>query len=66
MRLWLNSMTKDAIRNAFGDLRPGADLASLEAAARSRSEADWIVGMNATRATTIRRASRYRWRSPAS
>jgi DNA topoisomerase-3 len=53
-RLWLNSMTRDAIKAAFATLRPGADLASLEAAARSRSEADWIVGMNATRAATIR------------
>ena len=59
MRLWLNSMTKDAIRSAFGDLRPGADLATLEAAARSRSEADWIVGMNATRAATIRLRSSF-------
>jgi DNA topoisomerase-3 len=59
MRLWLNSMTKDAIRAAFGELRPGADLASLEAAARSRSEADWIVGMNATRAATIRLRSSF-------
>src|SRR5205823_1531842 len=53
-RLWLNSMTKSAIREAFGSLRDGSELASLEAAARSRSEADWIVGMNATRAATIR------------
>jgi DNA topoisomerase-3 len=59
MRLWLNSMTKDAIRTAFGDLRPGADLALLEEAARSRSEADWIVGMNATRAATIRLRSSF-------
>jgi DNA topoisomerase-3 len=59
MRLWLNSMTKDAIRNAFGDLRPGAELATLEQAARSRSEADWIVGMNATRAATIRLRSSF-------
>ncbi|HWC85502.1 MAG TPA: DNA topoisomerase 3 [Solirubrobacteraceae bacterium] len=58
-RLWLNSMTKRAIREAFGSLRPGADLASLEAAARSRSEADWIVGMNATRAATIRLRSSF-------
>src|ERR1700733_5217900 len=58
-RLWLNSMTKSAIEAAFGDLRPGADLASLEAAARSRSEADWIVGMNATRAATIRLRSSF-------
>jgi len=58
-RLWLNSMTKSAIRAAFADLRPAADLASLEAAARSRSEADWIVGMNATRAATIRLRSSF-------
>jgi DNA topoisomerase III len=58
-RLWLNSMTKSAIEEAFGSLRPGADLASLEAAARSRSEADWIVGMNATRAATIRLRSSF-------
>jgi DNA topoisomerase III len=58
-RLWLNSMTKEAIRNAFGSLRPSADLATLEEAARSRSEADWIVGMNATRAATIRLRSSF-------
>ena len=58
-RLWLNSMTSTAIRDAFGELRPGADLAQLEAAARSRSEADWIVGMNATRAATIRLRSAF-------
>src|SRR5207302_7920765 len=39
--------------------RPGTELASLEAAARSRSEADWIVGMNATRAATIRLRSAF-------
>ncbi len=58
-RLWLNSMTNEAIKDAFGRLRPGEDLASLEAAARSRSEADWIVGMNATRAATIRLRSSF-------
>ena len=58
-RLWLNSMTKEAIKNAFQGLRPGSELASLEAAARSRSEADWIVGMNATRAATIRLRSAF-------
>jgi DNA topoisomerase-3 len=58
-RLWLNSMTREAIRVAFEALRPGAELASLEAAARSRSEADWIVGMNATRAATIRLRSSF-------
>ena len=53
-RLWVNSMTKQAIREGFDRLRPGDQLAPLERAARSRSEADWLVGMNATRAATIR------------
>jgi DNA topoisomerase-3 len=54
LRLWLSSMTKKAIEEAFTRLRPGEEMASLEAAARSRSEADWVVGMNATRAASIR------------
>src|SRR6478735_5233542 len=58
-RLWLNSMTTAAIKDAFSQLRPGDELATLEAAARSRSEADWIVGMNATRAATIRLRSSF-------
>src|ERR1700735_4139327 len=58
-RLWLSSMTNAAMRDAFGSLRPAAELASLEQAARSRSEADWIVGMNATRAATIRLRSSF-------
>ena len=53
-RLWISSMTKQAIREGFEQLRPGEQLRRLEAAARSRSEADWLVGMNATRAATIR------------
>jgi DNA topoisomerase III len=58
-RLWLNSMTNDAMREAFGQLRDGADLNALRDAAKSRSEADWIVGMNATRAATIRLRSSF-------
>ncbi len=58
-RLWLSSMTTAAIRQALGDLRPREDFARLEEAARSRSEADWIVGMNATRAATIRLRSSF-------
>jgi DNA topoisomerase-3 len=58
-RLWLNSMTTSAIKAAFAELRPGAELESLQEAARSRSEADWIVGMNATRAATIRLRSSF-------
>jgi DNA topoisomerase III len=58
-RLWLSSMTAQAIKSAFGSLRPREELALLEQAARSRSEADWIVGMNATRAATIRLRSSF-------
>jgi DNA topoisomerase-3 len=53
-RLWLNSMTKKAIEEAFSHLREGEEMHLLEEAARSRSEADWLVGMNATRAASIR------------
>jgi len=58
-RLWLSSMTKSAIEDAFAHLRDGSEMHSLEDAARSRSEADWIVGMNATRAATIRLRSSF-------
>ena len=53
------SVSRGTIRQAFAALRDGSELASLEAAARSRSEADWIVGMNATRAATIRLRSSF-------
>ncbi len=58
-RLWLSSMTSKAIKEAFTALRPASEFALLEQAARSRSEADWIVGMNATRAATIRLRSSF-------
>jgi len=58
-RLWLNSMTSAAMKEAFARLRPAEEFATLEQAARSRSEADWIVGMNATRAATIRLRSSF-------
>src|SRR5262249_51325515 len=58
-RLWLSSMTNDAMREGFANLRDGGELATLEEAARSRSEADWLVGMNATRAATIRLRSSF-------
>src|SRR3954449_12652575 len=58
-RLWLSSMTAAAIKNAFGALRPREEFHKLEEAARSRSEADWIVGMNATRAATVRLRSSF-------
>jgi DNA topoisomerase-3 len=53
-RLWISSLTDDAIRRGFSGLRPGRELEPLADAARSRSEADWLVGMNATRALTVR------------
>ena len=56
-RLWLSSMTNAAMRDAFTRLRPDEEMQTLEAAAKSRSEADWIVGMNATRAAGRRRGS---------
>jgi DNA topoisomerase III len=58
-RLWLNSMTKKAIQEAFQQLRDGEEMKLLEASARSRSEADWLVGMNATRAASIRLRSAF-------
>jgi DNA topoisomerase III len=51
-RLWLQSMTPQAIRDGFGALRSDAQMQGLADAARSRSEADWIVGINGTRAMT--------------
>src|SRR4051812_14112178 len=52
-RLWISSMTDEAIARGFAALRPGADYDALGDAARCRSEADWLVGMNATRAVTV-------------
>ncbi|HEX4234653.1 MAG TPA: DNA topoisomerase III [Caldimonas sp.] len=51
-RLWLQSMTPQAIRDGFDNLRSDQELRGLAEAARSRSEADWLVGINGTRAMT--------------
>jgi len=51
-RLWLQSMTPQAIRDGFGSLKSDAQMRGLADAARSRSEADWLVGINGTRAMT--------------
>ncbi|MGQ0509871.1 MAG: DNA topoisomerase III [Betaproteobacteria bacterium] len=51
-RLWLQSMTQGAIREGFASLRPDRDMLPLADAAKSRSEADWLVGINGTRAMT--------------
>lgn len=53
-RLWISSMTDEAIRAGFAALRPGSEYDALYASARCRSEADWLVGMNASRAFTLR------------
>ncbi|WP_427365737.1 DNA topoisomerase 3 [Candidatus Caldatribacterium saccharofermentans] len=55
-RLWLSSMTKEAIREAFARLRPASEYELLAQAAKCRSEGDWLVGINGSRAFT----SRYR------
>src|SRR3990167_6701292 len=51
-RLWLQSMTQSAIRDGFAALRQDRELLPLADAAKSRSEADWLVGINGTRAMT--------------
>lgn len=51
-RLWLQSMTPAAIRDGFAHLRPGTELEPLASAAVCRSESDWLVGINGTRALT--------------
>jgi DNA topoisomerase-3 len=51
-RLWLQSMTPQAIRDGFNALRTDAQMKPLADAARCRSEADWLVGINGTRAMT--------------
>jgi len=52
-RLWLSALTEDAIRQALAQLRPGSDFDALAAAARGRSQADWLVGLNLSRAYTL-------------
>jgi DNA topoisomerase-3 len=52
-RLWISSLTPDAIRKGFATLRPGSDYDALGEAARGRSRADWLVGMNLSRAYSI-------------
>ena len=51
-RLWADSLTEGALRRAFEDLRPSSDYDLLARAARAREEADWLIGVNATRAAT--------------
>ena len=52
-RLWISSLTPDAIRRGFANLHPGTDYDRLADAASGRSRADWLVGMNLSRAYSI-------------
>lgn len=52
-RLWISSLTDEAIRKGLAGLRPGHDYDRLADAARARSRADWLVGMNASRALRL-------------
>ena len=56
-RLWISSLTPEAIRAGFASLRPQGELDGLADAARGRSRADWLVGMNLSRAYTLARRS---------
>jgi len=53
-RLWMSSMTNEGINEAFKHLRPAEQMAGLADAARCRSESDWLIGINGTRALTKR------------
>lgn len=53
-RLWISSVTDKAIKEGFANLKPGKDYDNLYRAAVSRAEADWLVGINATRALTCK------------
>ncbi|GIQ68876.1 type IA DNA topoisomerase [Xylanibacillus composti] len=53
-RLWISDLTPETIRNGFAQLRDGAAYEHLTKAAKARSEADWLIGMNGTRAFTTK------------
>ncbi|PFE03486.1 DNA topoisomerase III [Bacillus cereus] len=53
-RLWISSVTDKAIKDGFANLKPGKAYDNLYASAVARSEADWYIGLNATRALTTR------------
>jgi DNA topoisomerase-3 len=53
LRFWTSSLTDDAIREAYARMKPGEAYNGLRDAARSRQEADWLVGINCTRAQTV-------------
>ncbi|MDV3725054.1 type IA DNA topoisomerase [Elizabethkingia anophelis] len=52
-RLWISSLTEKAIRQGFDNLKPGGDFDGLYRAGQARSQADWLVGINASQALSI-------------
>ena len=58
-RLWISSLTDKAIREGFSNLKPGSHYDNLYYSAKARSEADWLVGINASRALSIARKDGY-------
>lgn len=60
-RLWISSLTDKAIKDGLANLKPGHEYDNLASAAKARSESDWLIGINATRATTLNAADRSVW-----
>lgn len=58
-RLWISSLTDKAIREGLSNLKPGSSYDNLYHSAKARSEADWLVGINASRALSIARRGGY-------
>ena len=58
-RLWISSLTNKAIREGLSNLKPGSSYDNLYHSAKARSEADWLVGINASRALSIARMGGY-------
>ena len=58
-RLWISSLTDKAIREGLSNLKPGSSYDNLYYSAKARSEADWLVGINASRALSIARKGSY-------
>ena len=58
-RLWISSLTDKAIREGFSNLKPGSHYDNLYYSAKARSEADWLMGINASRALSIARKGGY-------
>ena len=58
-RLWVSSLTQEALKQGFLNLKPGSDFDRLGAAAQARAKADWLVGFNLTRAYSARHGTKY-------